>query len=628
VTLLILIVDVFYILGIGLISLCFGIKLFKILRYKFADSQEEVVFSSGLGLALLGYLVLGVGLCGLLYKSTMIILFVFLVITFYSEISYVFRNIKDYLGRLSPDKFFPRNRKILFLRLILFLSLIFGLIHNYNPPTTDDELMYHLSYPKIYVENHRIFSSTDFDFVAHYPKLVNMLYTLMLLLRGELAAKLTHYFLGILLLSSLYYFVKKYIGQKYGLLAIVLFYTMPMVTKLTGVAYNDFGIGIYSLLAFVSFVKWKENEYSVKWFYLSSLMIGFAFSGKYPPLGTFVSMVLIASWCWLSTKKQFVMNLHKLFIYAVIFVLPFVPWLLINLFFLKNPFYPFEVIKGIPYDECVKYWKEHATYIPNIKKVIFFPWHLYYGGFIWGSGPVIFAFLPLFSLLKGALKQVKFCFWFAIFNIITIFSVLQSWETTKYFILSYMLFSVVASYTIITHSENNIMLKRFIWLLLGIGLVFPNLSMNAYFAYKRVPFFLGRVSREEYIKKMYDGFEGYEVMNYCNENIPAKSRLLFLMMDGSWPFYYRQTIISGNKPSILALENTKEIIRYLKSTKIDYVVFVKQSHKHKWLLNADGSYTHNWFPFFRLNWFKNQEIYNYFEHVYTTANAVIYRIRN
>ncbi|MCD5390694.1 hypothetical protein LR007_02375 [candidate division NPL-UPA2 bacterium] len=106
-----------------------------------------------------------------------------------------------------------------------------ALIGALTPPLNYDTLSYHLGVPKIYIRNHRIMYLPH-QVYSNFPFTLQMLYTLSLLLKGDILAKLIHLSFGLLTVGAIYCFSRRYFSQKIALLAAAIFYK-GIVQKMT-----------------------------------------------------------------------------------------------------------------------------------------------------------------------------------------------------------------------------------------------------------------------------------------------------------------------------------------------------------------------------------------------------------
>src|SRR3990170_6524449 len=143
-------------LALGLFTLTsyiFGRRL--LLKLKFDSIWEQIAFSIGLGMGIVAYLVFFLGILGFLYPSILLLVILACLLGCYPVWTPWFRTIATCWKTLSASKYkslFPGVTICLVILIILLPILLLPLY----PPTAFDATMYHLPYPKIYLQSHQI----------------------------------------------------------------------------------------------------------------------------------------------------------------------------------------------------------------------------------------------------------------------------------------------------------------------------------------------------------------------------------------------------------------------------------------------------------------------------------------
>src|ERR1043166_7717819 len=160
-----------------LISYVLGSRL--LFRVHFESNLEQACFAIALGLGVLSYLVLFLGLLGLLYPSIAILILLI-------SVACCHRIWASWPGKLiSLSKQIGNSSRRQFLLgvatalVTLTLSMPILLLPLY-PPTASDETMYHLPVAKQNVENHRTVFAPQLRYPV-FPQTNEMLFTLALL---------------------------------------------------------------------------------------------------------------------------------------------------------------------------------------------------------------------------------------------------------------------------------------------------------------------------------------------------------------------------------------------------------------------------------------------------------------
>lgn len=257
---------------------------------------------------------------------------------------------------------------MLYLLIVLGLALIIALL----PPTSWDALFYHLKGPKLYLTAGRIVGGIDIPHLS-FPALFEMLFTLAMAVRGDVAAKLLHFsFISwlmalVAMLSQNWFLATDYTEgkekttsqssvssvAKNGWTAVLVLISMPMVLNLGAQAYNDLPLAFYQVAALAALLRWREKEQS-GWLILSGLLCGLAMGLKYT---SFITPLLLAGfilwhfWQKNSNAYSVLRNTPQLrnMQYAIrpfltltlATTLVALPWYLKNWVFTGNPVYPF-----------------------------------------------------------------------------------------------------------------------------------------------------------------------------------------------------------------------------------------------------------------------------------------------
>ena len=244
-------------------------------------------------------------------------------------------------------------------RRYLVLTLALTVLLALAPPTSWDGLFYHLTGPALYVAQGRI-TALDIN-IPHlvFPSLMEMLFGLGLLLRGDGAAKLLHLAYGLLLAALVYRLSRRWQGEKAAGWSLLLLAAMPMVAVLAAWAYNDLALAFYQLAALYALLAWRETGRR-GWLMVGGVLGGLALGLKYTAFP--LPLVGMAYLFWLSHTGEtretrfFGKNLVS---YAALTGLVSLPWYLRNWAFTGNPVYPF-LFGGWNWDEFRSAWYAHS----------------------------------------------------------------------------------------------------------------------------------------------------------------------------------------------------------------------------------------------------------------------------
>lgn len=365
------------------------------------------------------YLIYFAGFFGLLNKIYIVLLFLLYLVT---SLLIVFK--------FKPKIHLKVLKKIdLFLILLIIVQVFINFIGVLGPEISFDALWYHLTLPRLFLENERIFYIPGgLYYYSLIPKLVEMLYIPGILFFGSLGAKIVHFTFGILVFLAIYSLARRFVSRTLAIVASLIFYSNLVVGWETITAYIDLGRAFYELLAFYAFVLFfKSNKQ--KYLILSSIFLGLAISSKVlaiTSIAVFVPLILFKDF----RNKQKVKFLKNIVFFVLISLLIPLPYFIYSFVQTGNPIYPFftSVLEIEPVLNLMSFpeetWKLFTSSSDPISPVylIFIPLAVYYyknfdktqklfvlysliSILVWfvtprtGGGRFILPYLPVFSIL-------------------------------------------------------------------------------------------------------------------------------------------------------------------------------------------------------------------------------------
>jgi hypothetical protein len=448
------------------------------------------------------YLIFSLGLLGLLLPNTLKIVFfaylfslVFLLSkkSFFSKIKSVLTEEK--IGKLGLVSFF-----------FLLTAFLVNLIGAFGPELGFDSLWYHLTLPKIYLQEQRIFFIPGgLFYYSAMPKLGEMLYLASLTLAPSgILAKLIHYSFGILSAAVTFKIGKKYLKKDQALLASLVFYSTFVVGWLSGSAYIDLIRTFFEAVSLYLFLNWLERGKELD-LVESGVVLGLAVSSKLIALASLPVFLIII---FLKSK-----NLTKALKFTLSVILVSFPWFLFSYINTGNPLYP--VFSGI-LDQ------NHSIVWPNLSRMAKDFWQIFYKPDDLVS-PVFLAFLPLVILNVLKEKRIKDL---AIYFFLSLFF----WYLTPRtggarFLLPYL---PALSVLIVFFSLREGKLVKKIFIFLVFASAFINIGSRIIANQKYLPFVLGRQTRQDFLEKNLNFSFGdyYDVDGVLGKIIKKDDRVL------------------------------------------------------------------------------------------------------
>lgn len=274
------------------------------------------MFTLAIIVGIYSYILMGLGLAGWLYPQA-----VFLVtLVFFGTSPLLFPSPKFSQARGFAVGEGTKRRGIIWWGLfsLIVVQALVNLEGAMGPERGFDALWYHLPIPKIWLEAHRIFFMGGNLYYSAMPKLIDMLYVW-----GEMPAKITHLVFGLLSLAMTYKLARKWLDEKWALLAAVIFYSNLVVGWQSITAYIDLGRTFFEVLAFYLLVE--------KRIYKSAIVLGLAMATKTIALG---SLGILGILIWLERTRSLLVR------YVLIAALVAAPWYVFALVNTGNPVYP------------------------------------------------------------------------------------------------------------------------------------------------------------------------------------------------------------------------------------------------------------------------------------------------
>ncbi|MEM4398125.1 MAG: glycosyltransferase family 39 protein, partial [Candidatus Woesearchaeota archaeon] len=305
--------------------------------------EERIFFFVSIGLGFLSLLVLLFGYLGLLKKSLFLMIIILLVIPTLSSLIKNYKYIK-----MPKTNFFEK----IIIGIILYIMLI-NLFGALTPETFYDSQFYQLGIPAFWIQEGRIFV-TKYLLQTFFPFNINMLYLLSILLNNEISAKMIHYFLGVIICFGIYVFSKKYFSKTVGLIAVLIFYSIPTVSMISWKTAIELGIGVFefgcvfALINFMNSIDYKISniscaDKSLFWLILSAILCGFSLGCKYTSIVfCFLPCLISIFFICISKKVKISLCLKYIFLFIIISFIIASPWFVRNMIVTKgNPFFPF-----------------------------------------------------------------------------------------------------------------------------------------------------------------------------------------------------------------------------------------------------------------------------------------------
>lgn len=478
------------------------------------------MFKAVLAIGLYGYLIFLLGVSGLLYKEVIItfsIIYLFIVIFLNLKFSNIIVNFKKHN--------FSKTSKVLIS--LIFLQALVNLIGTLGPELSFDALWYHLTIPKIFLENHRIFHIPgNLLYYSDLPKNIDLIYLAILSFSNETTVKLMHFGLGMLSLLVSYKFSRKFLNIQMSLAACLIFYSNLVVGWQSTTAYIDLGITFFEIISLFYFFKWLE-KYNFKYLIFSSITLGLSLSSKISVVNSIAVLMLLLTFMFLSRKIKVTQYLKSFFTYLLVPILITLPWLIFSFLNTGNPIYPlFQADFGII----------HNWNIVNIFNL-----------FIFASdpiNPIYLIVLPFVIFLFRSFDYKSKILVFYCISSIFVWYITSSTGGSRFILPFLPAYSTLALITINKLKYKK--LKQYLIILVVI-ISISSISYRFLANYKYVPVVIGSESKSEFLSQNLNFSFGdfYDTDSYFKENIKPLDKVLlygfhnlyyvdFPYIDSSW----------------------------------------------------------------------------------------------
>lgn len=218
--------------------------------------------------------------------------------------------------------------------LITFLAAL-------APPTDSDwdGLAEHLAQAKIYATEGR-YEPLWYDHHSQFPALVQMLFTVGMLLQGPALAKLFHWGFAMLSLGAVYVIGERFCRRGSGKWSALVLATTPTMGWLAQIGYVDLGTTAYGLLAVLAFLDWRQTGGRRK-AALSGVMCGAMMATKMQGIPLFGLLVFAALLIWRRRRAARPWGLSTVVALGLTGAVLASPWYLKTWCLTGNPVYPF-----------------------------------------------------------------------------------------------------------------------------------------------------------------------------------------------------------------------------------------------------------------------------------------------
>ncbi len=192
-------------------------------------------------------------------------------------------------GAKGVARFYSPTFGLLLLGAVLYFGWLVAAAS--LPPTSTDELVYHLEVPRRFLEagGQPFFQDNIY---AYYPQFGEMLFLFGLALHLETAARLFHVLFILLLALAIFGYSREHLDRFHSVTATVVFLSVPSVMVVGTWAYVDVMFACFAFLALIALLKFFETE-GKSWLLLAGVMAGASCSIKYTGIQCLLLLLLL-----------------------------------------------------------------------------------------------------------------------------------------------------------------------------------------------------------------------------------------------------------------------------------------------------------------------------------------------
>ncbi len=287
------------------------------------------MFTLAIFISIYSYVIFFLGICHQLSQKNIFVVTIFFVV---SVLCIIWKNRKIHI---------PKDIFFLTIFSLVIVQAAVNLIGALGPELAFDALWYHLTIPKLYLQQNSIFFIPNgLFYYSAMPKLTEMLYLAAIALHSEILAKLIHFSFGILTCFVIYKLSRKYMSKTCSLLAVLIFYSNLVVGWESIAAYIDLARTFFEIMALWQLSKWID-DHKDKTLFGVGIMLGLAITTKILAIGSlfiFCLLIIVELYKRKANIKTLLTKLAMIVIPALIIPLP---WFIFSYLNTKNIVYPF-----------------------------------------------------------------------------------------------------------------------------------------------------------------------------------------------------------------------------------------------------------------------------------------------
>ena len=349
--------DVPLVLFVLLAAYLTGKRLLEVLKLTEATIEagmERLWLRSATGLAALSLTCFALASVHLFYRASIILLLSLPVAFSYREIRELGRRLRPYSGTIEFPSFSAGSLIRIFLVGYIAVVLAVVYLSAIGPELEFDPLAMHLVAARAFVQQHRLTAVREVP-QAFFPKNITLLFSLGMMLRSEITAKLINYLFGLLSIAGAFALAKRLHSNYAGLVAAAILASSPLFIWEMRTAHVDGGFALYVFLSLYATIRWLDNDQR-QWFRLAVLATAFSLGTKYQALFSLGALTVVILIYRLTERRGFGTAVKQALMFFLFSALGLIPWAIVNYRQTGNPAFPF--LNGLFHSQ---YWNPQQT---------------------------------------------------------------------------------------------------------------------------------------------------------------------------------------------------------------------------------------------------------------------------
>ena len=524
-------------------SIGLGRLVLKKVELQSLPAVDRGLFYIAFGFAVINLILLFIGLFGQLNVLSVGIVYTLVACVTLIQFPVGISTVKRYFVQFRQLDL----KNVWFLLLIpLIVLIVLNLVGSLAQPSVADALRHHLAASQYYAR------SGEFEFIPilfwNVPSFLHITYVTEILLINDIAPAVTHFAFSLLSTLAIFALGRRLMDWKVGLLAAVIFYSLPMSIELSVSPMVEMCAVFFVILALYSLCN-AINGKTFFWIAISGLLIGVAGSTKIWAIMTIPAGLVFILFSKRAGGIYFDKNkilLIGIFIFTSLVVLS--PWLIRNFIESGDPFWPlgYPVFNSEMWTQWhhEKFSSWHRGPGKSIVDFILGPWnltnriHLFTvdHGPLTGSllTPILIIFIPAIFLFKSIRDSA---FWKYILPILVfIFVIYLIWflgyQSPRYFHTVYPVLALLSAVGIklVLDTKQNWLNIPVVGLLTAslIGSLVVSIAFNSIF----FPVVFGAESRNQFLETKVSNIES---VSWINNNLNSSTNTLIMGLSG---WYY------------------------------------------------------------------------------------------